>query len=81
MKTCRNMKVYNQSGYHYKSTPTITLKGQWLRELDFLEGDHIKVHCTRGKITITKSVEAGDARRYAAQGRHMVAEPNGVYGA
>ena len=28
-KKIRNMKVYEQSGYHYKSTPTIMLKGQW----------------------------------------------------
>lgn len=26
-KNCRNMKVYEQSGYHYKPTPTIMLKG------------------------------------------------------
>ena len=26
VKKCRNMKVYEQSGYHYKATPTITLK-------------------------------------------------------
>ena len=32
-KKIRNMKVYEQSGYHYKSTPTIMLKGQWLNEL------------------------------------------------
>ncbi len=25
------MKVYEQSGYHCKSTPTIMLRGQWLR--------------------------------------------------
>ena len=32
MKKFRNMKVYEQSGYQYKSTPAIMLKGQWLRE-------------------------------------------------
>ena len=31
-KNCRNMMVYEQIGYHYKSTPTITLKGLWLKE-------------------------------------------------
>lgn len=30
-KEYRNMKVYEQSGYHYKATPTIMLKGQWLK--------------------------------------------------
>ncbi len=34
-KKFRKMKVYEQSGYHYKSTPAIMLKGQWLRELGF----------------------------------------------
>lgn len=27
VKKYRNMKVYEQSGYHYKATPAITLKG------------------------------------------------------
>lgn len=26
----RSMKVHEQSGYNYKATPTIILKGQWL---------------------------------------------------
>lgn len=30
-KKIRNMKVYGQPGYHYKSAPTIMLKGQWLK--------------------------------------------------
>ena len=29
-KKIRNMKVYEQSSYQYKATPTIMLKGQWL---------------------------------------------------
>ena len=29
----RSIKVVSQSGYNYKATPTITLKGQWLKEL------------------------------------------------
>ena len=32
-KERRNMKIYGMSGYNYKSTPTIMLKGQWLKEL------------------------------------------------
>lgn len=31
----RSMKVYEQSGYNYKATPTIILKGQWLKEMGF----------------------------------------------
>ena len=44
----RNMKVYNQSGYRYKSTPTITLKGQWLKECGFEAGTPIIVQCEGG---------------------------------
>ena len=29
------MKVYGQSGYRYEVTPTIMLKGKWLKELGF----------------------------------------------
>ena len=29
----RSMKVHEQSGYNYKATPTIILKGQWLLPL------------------------------------------------
>ena len=35
VKKTRNMKVYEQSGYNYKSTQTHMLKGQWLREAGF----------------------------------------------
>ena len=32
-KNVRNLKVYEQSGHNYKSTPAIMLKGLWLKEL------------------------------------------------
>ena len=35
------MKVHEQSGYNYKATPTIILKGQWLKEMGFEIGDYI----------------------------------------
>jgi len=38
LKKYRNLKVYEQSGSHYKSTPTILLKGQWLKECNFTIG-------------------------------------------
>ena len=28
----RSVKVYGQSGYKYRETPTIMLKGMWLKE-------------------------------------------------
>lgn len=37
----RSMKVHEQSGYNYKATPTIILKGQWLKEMGFEIGDYI----------------------------------------
>ncbi len=51
------MKVYEQSGYHYKSIPAIMLKGQWLKELGFEAGDYISVSCENGKLIITPDVE------------------------
>lgn len=54
MKNTRNLKVYGTSGYHYKTTPTIMLKGQWLSELGFDEGTPIEVKCEGGQLIITK---------------------------
>ena len=31
----RSVKVYGQSGYKYRETPTIMLKGMWLKEAGF----------------------------------------------
>lgn len=31
-KSVRNMKVCGQSGYQYKTIPSIMLKGQWLKD-------------------------------------------------
>ena len=54
-KEYSNMKVYEQSGYRYKSTPAIMLKGQWLRDLGFEENTPIVVPCEGGKLTITRA--------------------------
>lgn len=56
-KKIRNMKVYEQSGYQYKSTPAIMLKGQWLKELGFEYGTPICVECSGGKLVITRADE------------------------
>ncbi len=55
VKTSRPMKVYETSGYHYKPTPTIIMKGQWLEQFGFAVGDKIEVCCEDGKLTITKA--------------------------
>ena len=51
------MKVYEQSGYHYKSTPAIILKGLWLEEQNFEVGDYVSGSCENGKLIITPDVE------------------------
>ena len=56
-KNSRRLKVYNQSGYHYNPTPTITLKGKWLEELSFPAGTPIIVKCEDGVLTITRADE------------------------
>ena len=58
MKKFRNMKVYEQSGYQYKSTPAIMLKGQWLREAGFDCGTSITVTCEEGRLVIVPREEA-----------------------
>lgn len=56
-KKSRKMKVYELSGYKYKPTPTIVLKGQWLKELGFGIGDYISVSCENGRLVITPDTE------------------------
>ena len=56
-KNTRSIKVYGMSGYKYKTTPTIMLKGQWLAELGFEIGDYISVSCEDGRIIITPDAE------------------------
>ena len=53
----RSVKVYGQSGYKYRETPTIMLKGMWLKEAGFDIGDYISVVCEDGKIIITQDAE------------------------
>jgi virulence-associated protein VagC len=56
-KKIRNMKVYEQSGYNYRATPTIVLKGQWLKDMGFDIGMVISVTCEDGKLIITPDAE------------------------
>ncbi len=39
MSKKRSIKVYGQSGCKYRETPTIMLKGIWLKEAGFDVGD------------------------------------------
>ncbi len=51
--------MYELSGYKYKPTPTIVLKGQWLKELGFGIGDYISVSCENGRLVITPDTGRG----------------------
>ncbi|MDD6515194.1 MAG: SymE family type I addiction module toxin [bacterium] len=59
-KKNRSVKVYGMSGYKYQSTPTIMLKGNWLKELGFEIGDYISISCENGKLVITPDVERAE---------------------
>ena len=68
----RSVKVYGQSGYKYKETPMIMLKGLWLKEAGFDIGDYISVICEDGKIIITQ--DAARAAVKAAEAEFMERE-------
>lgn len=73
-KKIRNMKVYEQSGYNYKSTPTIMLKGQWLKEAGFNIGDSITVTREDGKLILSPREEISFIDAFEKQQISMVAE-------
>lgn len=80
-KKYRDMKVYEQSGYKYKPTPMIILKGAWLRELGFEEGVPITVECEGGRLTITRADEIRcEFRDISAEPVMCVAEPVAEFG-
>ena len=54
-KSVRQLKVYETSGYRYQPTPTIILKGKWLKEFGFAVGDSYNVVCENGKLTLTRA--------------------------
>ena len=66
-KKNRSIKVYGMSGYKYQSTPTIMLKGNWLRELGFDIGDYISISCENGKLVITPDVERAKLTKAEAE--------------
>ena len=55
-KSVRNMKVCGQSGYQYKTIPSIMLKGQWLKDWGFEIDDAIVVKCEDGKLVVMEMV-------------------------
>ena len=71
-KNIRELKVRAQSGYQYKATPTIILKGDWLKEIGFDIGDYITVTCENGKLVIAP--DTARAEMEAAEQAFMEAE-------
>ena len=66
----KNMKVYEQSGYRYKRTPTIImLKGQWLNKPGLGCGTPIGVECSGGKLVISRADEIEAHSRRSAENR------------
>lgn len=68
----RSIKVYGQSGYKYQETPTIMLKGMWVKELGFDIGDYISVTCEDGRLVITPDAERAAVK--AAEAEYMERE-------
>ena len=77
-KNTRQLKVVEQSGYNYKATPAINLKGKWLEALGFSIGDYVTVSCEEGKLVITPRENTSFVEVFEAQQLCMVAE-EGAY--
>ena len=65
-KKNRSVKVYGMSGYKYRETPTIMLKGNWLKDLGFNIGDYISVTCEDGKLVIEPDAKKAEMKRAEA---------------
>lgn len=52
IKGKRDLKVREQSGYRYKATPSLMLKGAWLEEWRFTANMPVTVQCEEGKLVI-----------------------------
>ena len=63
----RNLKVYEQSGYKYKATPAIMLKGKWLKDAGFEIGEFITVTVEDGKLIIAPDAERAALAEAEAQ--------------
>ena len=52
VKKSRSLKVCESSGYKYRPTPTLMLKGQWLEQWGFDIDTPVTVECANGKLVI-----------------------------
>ena len=80
-KNVRNLKVYEQSGHNYKSTPAIMLKGLWLKKLGFDSNTPVSVKCENGRLTIEprELQEERIITTVIRNGVSMVAEDKVIY--
>lgn len=78
-KDRRTLKICEQSGYRYKPTPAILLKGAWLEEWGFSANMLVDVVCEEGKLVIIPReeisyIDAFEGQKYACK----VAEKGGI---
>ena len=79
-KENRKLKVCEQSGYRYKPTPTLMLKGAWLEEWGFTTNMPVSVQCEEGRLIITPMETADFIDTFEQQQLPCkVAEGKGVY--
>ena len=79
-KEKRTLKVCEQSGYRYKPTPTLMLKGAWLEEWGFTSNMPVSVQCEDGRLVITPLETANFIDTFEElQLVCKVAEGKGVY--
>lgn len=79
-KDKRKLKVCEQSGYRYKPTPALMLKGAWLEEWGFTSNMSVTVQCEEGRLIITPMesgnfIDAFEEQQLASK----VAERKGLY--
>lgn len=79
-KENRKLKVCEQSGYKYKPTPMLMLKGTWLEEWGFTFNMPVSVQCEEGRLIITPMETANFIDTFEQQQLACkVAEGKGVY--
>ena len=59
-KEFRTLTVMEATDYSRQSAPMLRIRGLWLRELGFVAGDSVLIHCEEGKIIVTKETILGE---------------------
>jgi antitoxin component of MazEF toxin-antitoxin module len=61
------LRSTDRAAIKYRETPTIMLKGMWLKEVGFDIGDYISVTCEDGKIIIAQDAERAAVKAAEAE--------------